>query len=80
LRLDLREDISDAVIEPGAAEQDTREVRRGPGQLAILTDFYDYRDILTVPGDDLRPLARNRADHLAEALLGVLDLPVIWSR
>jgi len=30
-----------------------------------------------VPGDDLRPLAHYRTDHLAEALLGVLDLPVI---
>src|ERR1035441_3299506 len=78
--LDLREDICGAVVELRTAEQDARKVHRRPGQPAILTDIYDYRDILTVPGDDLRPLARNRTDHLAEALLGVLDLPVIRSR
>src|SRR6266849_7817684 len=80
LALDLREDISGAVVELRTAEQDARKVHRRPGQPAILTDIYHYRDILTVPGDDLRPLAHNRTDHLAEALLGVLDLPVIRSR
>jgi hypothetical protein len=29
--------------------------------LAVLADIYDYRDILTVPGDDLRPFALLRS-------------------
>ena len=56
------------------------KVDHRPGQPAVLADIHDYRDILTVPGDDLRSLARHRSDHLAEALLGFLDLPVIRSR
>ena len=79
LGLDLREDVSGAVIELRTAKQDDREVRRRPGQPAILTDIHNYRDILTMPGDDLWPLSRNRTDHLAEALLGFLDLPMIRS-
>jgi hypothetical protein len=45
----------------------------------VLTDIHDDRNILTVPGNDLWPFACHRADHLAEALLGILDLPVIGS-
>ncbi len=79
LSLDLREDVNGTVVELWTAKQDAGKVHRRPGQPAILTDIHDYCDIFTVPGDDLRPLGRNRTDHLAEALLGVLDLPVIWS-
>ena len=80
LGLDLPENISGGVIELRATEQDARKIRRRPGQPAILADIYDYCDILSMPGDDLRPLARYRTNHRAEALLGVLDLPVIRGR
>ena len=36
-------------------------------------DYHGY--LLTVTGDDLRPLGMRGAQQLAEALLGVLDLP-----
>src|SRR5262249_52419503 len=80
LGLDLREEICGAIIELRTAKQDARKVHRRPGQPAILHDIDDYRDILSMPGNDLRPLARHRTDHLAEALLGFLDLPVVRSR
>jgi len=66
LGLDLREDISSAVVEFRTAKQDARQVRRGPGQPAVPTDIYHYRDLLSVPGDDLRPLARYRTGGTAE--------------
>ena len=48
------------------------------GKVEVLEE-YD-RDIRSVLRNDLGSPTRHRADHLAEALLGVLDLPVIRSR
>ena len=79
LGLDFCEDIRSAVVELRTAEQDARKVHRRSGQPAVLADVHDYRDVLSVPGNDLRPLVRYRTDHFAEALLSVLDLPVIRS-
>jgi hypothetical protein len=79
LSLNLRKRVSGTVVELGAAEEDAGEIHGGPGKPAILGDIHHDGDILAMPGDDLGPLVRDRPDHFTETLLGVLNLPVIWS-
>jgi hypothetical protein len=40
----------------------------------------DHRDLLSMPGDDLGTVRSRTPQHLAESLLGLLDLPlrVMW--
>jgi len=63
-------------IEQGLRTEVAHQAEGLAAQPAVLRDVDHYRHRLAMLGDDLRLTRRRRPEHLAEALLGFLNLPL----
>nr|WP_054055487.1 hypothetical protein [Alloactinosynnema sp. L-07] len=77
LGLDLVEDIDFIhVVTLGERHQMLDEVARPTAEATVLPNVDQHRDVLAMSGNRLRPFPLDGAQHLAKALLCLLNLPV----